>query len=136
MIFKICIVWEYQVFEQIYEETQADIESNDDCNLESGANESSNIALNESSTIEDFPDLRTLNRELNRYLDLTDALQFSNPIENITLGDCALNTWQQDNNYYSDEQEFDFIYDLSMERQKIKELKINFGSSDITRFSN
>jgi len=82
MIFKICIVWEYQVFEQIYEETQADIESNDDCNLESGANESSNIALNESSTIEDFPDLRTLNRELNRYLDLTDALQFSNPIEN------------------------------------------------------
>ncbi len=76
-----------------------------------------------------------MNRELNRYLDLTDALQFSNPIENITLGDCALNTWQQDNNYYPDEQEFDFIYDLSMERQKIKELKINFGSSDITRFS-
>jgi hypothetical protein len=66
---------------------------------------------------------------------MTNAIDFSSPVENFATRDNLLDVWQVDNNYYPTESDFDFIYDLSIGRQKITELVINFGTSDIPRFS-
>ena len=66
---------------------------------------------------------------------MTDALQFTSPVENCAIDDNLLDAWQSENNYYPIESDFDFIYDLSNGRQKINELIINFGTSDLPRFS-
>ena len=125
------------MFDEIYEEAPIGLEINrepgEDIAEATGELEEENVE--ETHTSEYFPDLSTLNGELHLYLNMTDALNFSSPVENFATRDRSLDTWQVDNNYYPVESDFDFIYDLSNGRQRITDLVINFGTSDLPRFS-
>ena len=110
------------MFDEIYEEAPIGLEINrepgEDIAEATGELKEENVE--ETHTSEYFPDLSTLNGELHLYLNMTDALNFSSPVENFATRDRSLDTWQVDNNYYPVESDFDFIYDLSNGRQRIE----------------